>query len=125
MGGKNIKETKKKEINPSINDFEIIDYLWDSFNLNYKKYLLCKYSKDNKYYMIKAFNKEYIKKMDYIDNINKERNIMTNTKSPFILGIKMFFHDNLNIYMISELYLGGDLNQYIFNNSERDRRRTM
>ncbi|KAI9203129.1 kinase-like protein [Polychytrium aggregatum] len=62
-----------------------------------------------KMYALKYINKKKCVRMDAVENILRERRILEELKHPFVVNLWFAFQDDVNIYMVLDLMLGGDL----------------
>eukprot|EP00210_Caulerpa_lentillifera_P000821 g794.t2 len=70
-------------------------------------------SYDSKYYALKCMSKAYVMESGLQDHVLREREIMKELESPFIVALKSTFKDKHNIYMLMESVMGGELFTYL------------
>ncbi|CAK8681076.1 unnamed protein product [Clavelina lepadiformis] len=70
----------------------------------------------NDVYAMKYMNKLDSWKSDVIENILRELNILTKLHHPFVVNLWFTFQDEEDIFMVSDLLLGGDLSYHIKKN---------
>ncbi|KAI8099543.1 kinase-like domain-containing protein [Halteromyces radiatus] len=64
-------------------------------------------------YAMKYINKEECIRMDAVRNIIRERTILEQLDHPFLCRLRFAFQDNICMYMVTDLMLGGDLYYHI------------
>ena len=72
----------------------------------------CKKKYSNSTFAVKIINKSQLK-TDDLELIQQEKNYLSLIKHPNIIGLKDFFEDKQNIYLITECCNGGDLLGFI------------
>ena len=71
-------------------------------------------SYDKQQYAIKRIGKrEVLKSKHRIHSIWRERNIVTNIRSPFILSANWTFQSSTDLYIVMPLMVGGDMHAYL------------
>ena len=68
---------------------------------------------NNKYYAIKEMNKLKIIDKKYIHSILIEKEILSKISHPFIITLYYTFQDYNSLYLVMELFEGGDLRVYL------------
>lgn len=69
----------------------------------------CKRRTTGKVYAIKEMCKARIRQRGATNLVKNEKEIMAKIVSPFVLGLKYSFHDVDNLYIVTDLMMGGDL----------------
>lgn len=100
------KENFPEENHLSPSDFEFEKVLGKSY---YGKIMQVKCKKDNKTYSIKTLKKSKLKDKKYVEHIEAERTILENIHHPFISRLVYAFQTEKKLYLVTELYKGGDL----------------
>lgn len=70
-------------------------------------------SYDAKYYALKCMSKSYVIESGLQDHVLREREIMAELDSPFIVRLSSTFKDRYNVYMLMESVMGGELFTYL------------
>ena len=109
IGNENIKENKKKGID--FNSFDVIDLLHSGiFGKVFKVY----YKNDKKFYLMKVYNKEYLNKINKLnDLISLYNNILKEVKFSFIFNLYYFFQNDENLFFVVDFCSGGNLDFYL------------
>jgi serine/threonine protein kinase len=75
----------------------------------YGEVYLTQYKKTKKYYAIKVLSKELISKHNLVKYARTERNILSYSKHPFIVGIEFAFQNPESLFLVLEYCPGGDI----------------
>ena len=67
----------------------------------------------NKYYAMKQLKKDQIIKMNMIENIKAERNILAKINHPMVVKMHYAFQDKFNLFLILDYCPGGELFFYL------------
>lgn len=70
-------------------------------------------SHDSKFCALKCMSKSYVIESGLQEHVLREREIMKELESPFIVALKATFKDKHNIYMLMESIMGGELFTYL------------
>lgn len=96
--------TEGTQLSPS--DFEFEKVIGKSY---YGKIMQVRCKKDNQTYSIKTLKKSKLKDEKYVEHIEAERTILENIHHPFISRLVYAFQTEKKLYLVTELYKGGDL----------------
>jgi serine/threonine protein kinase len=75
----------------------------------YAKVLLVRHLKDNQLYALKVLKKKYILEKNQERHIMTEKQILSAIEHPFLVKLKMSFHDEKKLYFLLEYCPGGEL----------------
>lgn len=75
----------------------------------------CRKKNSGAIYAMKAINKKLVKVKSALDNVLEERNVLVITKSKFVTNLKYALQDEETLYLIMDLFLGGDLKFHLIN----------
>ncbi|GMH33824.1 hypothetical protein BSKO_01658 [Bryopsis sp. KO-2023] len=67
----------------------------------------------SKYYALKCMSKPYILEASLQEHVKREKDIMMELQSPFIVNLMVTFKDKYTIYMLMESIMGGELFTYL------------
>jgi len=95
-----------------VEDFEFISILGMG---TFGKVRLVRHKNLKKSFAMKCLRKSVIIAMRQEQNILNEKDILAESKHPFVLALLGTFKDDLHIYMCLELVLGGELFSYLSN----------
>eukprot|EP01102_Stenamoeba_stenopodia_P013350 TRINITY_DN431_c0_g1_i3.p1 TRINITY_DN431_c0_g1~~TRINITY_DN431_c0_g1_i3.p1 ORF type:complete len:357 (+),score=50.17 TRINITY_DN431_c0_g1_i3:182-1252(+) len=70
---------------------------------------LVRNKKDNRFYALKVCLKSEIVRLKQIDHIQNEKNILLSVDHPFVVKLYTTFHDGLNLYLVMEYVIGGEI----------------
>jgi len=98
------KMKRKEEVRPE--EFVPIQLLGRG---TYGEVYLAQYKKTKKYYAIKILSKELISKHNLVKYARTERNILSYSKHPFIVGIEFAFQNPESLFLVLEYCPGGDM----------------
>ena len=104
----NITQTQLSilKVKMNLDYFETIKLLGKG---TFGKVLLVKLKSNNTYYAMKILNKNQLRLSKQEIHTKNERDLMVKISSPFIVGIKFAFQDEINLYLVSEFMQGGEL----------------
>ena len=104
----NITQTQLSilKVKMNLDYFETIKLLGKG---TFGKVLLVKLKSNNSYYAMKILNKNQLRLSKQEMHTKNERDLMVKISSPFIVGIKFAFQDEINLYLVSEFMQGGEL----------------
>ncbi|OHT00169.1 RAC family serine/threonine-protein kinase like protein [Tritrichomonas foetus] len=97
---------KDKPVQITTNDFEYITVLGRG---TYGKVQLVKYKKDGQLYAMKSMSKQLLQEHEQIQQSLIERNILLQTRHPFLVSAHYTFQTADSIYMILDYVPGGEL----------------
>eukprot|EP00347_Sterkiella_histriomuscorum_P023737 403333560 len=83
---------------------------------NFGEVKLVKKLETQKYFALKCLKKEEIMRNKQIEHIKREKMLLTNIDSPFIVKLQASFQDELNLYFLMEYIQGGELFKQIGSN---------
>eukprot|EP00761_Pharyngomonas_kirbyi_P012780 gb/GECH01012807.1/.p1 GENE.gb/GECH01012807.1/~~gb/GECH01012807.1/.p1 ORF type:complete len:355 (+),score=81.78 gb/GECH01012807.1/:1-1065(+) len=101
-----IEEEEEDVENWSLSDFEYVRILGTG---TFGTVRLAKHKKTGKYYAIKVLRKFDILRTKQVQHIKNEKNILIQTKHPFLVNLFKTFQDENNLYMIMDYILGGEI----------------
>ena len=90
----------------SIDDFEQISVIGRGF---YGKVMLCKQKATGQYFAIKSVHKNRLVSSNKVHTIFTERNILMNSRHPFIINLCFAFQNESKVYLGLEYASGGEL----------------
>jgi hypothetical protein len=61
------------------------------------------------YFALKALSKSQLVQLKQIEHVNSEREVLHQIKHPFIVNLHATFQDSLNVYMLMEYVVGGEI----------------
>ncbi|RCH90381.1 hypothetical protein CU097_011511 [Rhizopus azygosporus] len=93
-----------------IHDYELIETLGTG---TFGRVYLAKEKKAKKYYAIKVLKKAEIVKLKQVEHINSEREVLSQINFPFIVQLYCTFQDQVNLYMVQEYIIGGELFRHL------------
>ncbi|KAG0757945.1 hypothetical protein G6F57_010319 [Rhizopus arrhizus] len=93
-----------------INDYELIETLGTG---TFGRVYLAKERKIKKYYAIKVLKKSEIVKLKQVEHINSERQVLSQINFPFIVQLYCTFQNQMNLYMVQEYVIGGELFRHL------------
>jgi len=97
-------ENRKKY---SLDDFELLETLGTG---TFGRVFLCKEKKvESNFYAMKVLKKVEIVRLKQVEHINSEKQILCQVQCPFIVDLFCTFQDDLNIYMLLEYIIGGEV----------------
>ncbi|CDW90868.1 camp-dependent protein kinase catalytic subunit prkx [Stylonychia lemnae] len=103
----NVSQLKSmKDDNLKIEDFEILETLGSG---NFGEVKLVKKLDNKKLYALKIMRKDEIMRSKQIEHIKREKDILMQVISPFIVRMHASFQDDINLYIIMEYLQGGEL----------------
>lgn len=70
-------------------------------------------SMDEKFYALKCMSKPYIIESGLQDHVLRERELMQELQSPFIVNLNATFKDKHNVYMLMDAIMGGEVFTYL------------
>ncbi|KAG1439423.1 hypothetical protein G6F56_012305 [Rhizopus delemar] len=74
---------------------------------------LAKENKKKKYYAIKVLKKSEIVRLKQVEHINSERHVLSQINFPFIVQLYCTFQNQMNLYMVQEYVIGGELFRHL------------
>jgi len=101
-GGNN----KKEGSTPSIQDFEILKPISRGA---FGRVYLAQKKRTGDLYAIKVLKKADMIRKNMVDHVIVERNILAQTKNPFVVKLFYAFQSKANLYLVMEYCIGGDL----------------
>jgi serine/threonine protein kinase len=75
----------------------------------------CKKKDSGAIYAMKVMNKKLIKVKSALPNVMEERDVLVRISSPFVTNLKYALQDDVNLYLVMDLMLGGDLKFHLIN----------
>lgn len=103
------KVTKQKSVQfgkVSINDFEMLELLGQG---NFGKVVKVRKIDNGKMYAMKVMKKTFVLENEQLEHIMAERHILAAFENPFIMTLHYAFQSKSNLYLVMELYSGGEL----------------
>ncbi|KAI8973189.1 kinase-like domain-containing protein [Mycotypha africana] len=73
-----------------------------------------------KYYAMKVLRKANIVKLRQVEHINSERQVLSELNFPFIVKLYLTFQDHLDLFMLQEYVMGGELFRHLRKASKFD-----
>ncbi|KAJ1654803.1 cytochrome c oxidase subunit 1 [Dispira simplex] len=70
---------------------------------------LCRLRNSSEYYAMKVLRKVDVVKLKQVEHINSEREILSQIRFPFIVNLYTTFQNEVNLYMLQEYVVGGEL----------------
>jgi len=70
---------------------------------------LTRFRQTDNFFAMKVMKKSEIVRLKQVEHINSEKNIISRIKHPFIVNMLCTFQDSLNVYMLMEYVVGGEL----------------
>jgi len=101
-----LKKSSKVLTNVELDDFEIIKTIGRG---SVGKIFLAKYKNTGDLYTIKSMRKDQLISQNIIDNINTEKNILSEGQCTFLLTLSFFFQSPERVYFVTPFIKGGDL----------------
>jgi len=74
---------------------------------------LVRYKATGHYYAIKVLKKAEVVRLKQVEHIINEKTILEKTHSPFFVNMVATFQDSLNLYMVLEFIMGGEMFTYL------------
>ena len=84
-----------------------------SRNSNFSEVHVVNHRLENKPYALKAITKRHIIKQKRVDNIYREKNVLTKIYHPFLCNLITTMRGDTNIYLLFEFLPGGELSRFI------------
>jgi len=97
---------RKEKYNYALSQFEIFETLGTG---TFGRVRLVRCMEEDSYYALKMVKKEYILKMDQLDHMCNEVRLLRILQHPFIVDLRAHFQDELRLYLLMELVIGGEL----------------
>ena len=94
----------------NLDDFEIIAVIGKGF---FGKVLLAQHKETKKYVAIKSIRKKELVEKNKVSLVLTERDILVNTKCPYIINLLSTFQTPSHFYLVLEYAPGGDLFTYL------------
>ena len=94
----------------TLDDFEIIAVIGKGF---FGKVMLAQHKLTKKYVAIKSIHKKELLEKNKVSLVLTERDILVNTKCPYIINLLSTFQTPSNFYLVLEYAPGGDLFTYL------------
>ena len=89
-----------------LSDFEIFETLGTG---TFGRVRLVRCITEDKYYAMKVVKKIYVLQMDQLDHMKAEIRLLRILDHPFIVVLQAHFQDELRLYLLMELVIGGEL----------------
>ncbi|KAL0080624.1 camp-dependent protein kinase 9 [Phycomyces blakesleeanus] len=89
-----------------LKDFELLDTLGTG---TFGRVYLTKFNETNKFYAMKVLKKAEVVKLKQVEHIMSEKNILASIRFPFVVDLFCVFQDSVNLYMLLEYVVGGEL----------------
>ncbi|KAJ3007479.1 hypothetical protein HKX48_009104 [Thoreauomyces humboldtii] len=70
---------------------------------------LTRFKDTNQYYAMKVLKKVEVVRLKQVEHINSEKQILSQVNFPFIVNMLCTFQDEVNLYMLLEYVVGGEL----------------
>ncbi|KAI8376233.1 camp-dependent protein kinase 9 [Radiomyces spectabilis] len=89
-----------------LKDFELLDTLGTG---TFGRVHLTKFKQTNKYYAMKVLKKSEVIRLKQVEHLLSEKQILASVRFPFIVDLFCTFQDDVNLYMLLEYVVGGEL----------------
>lgn len=70
---------------------------------------LCRPKYEEKFLAMKVLRKTSVIRLKQVEHINSERDVLETMSHPFVVGLHATFQDDVNLYMIMDYVVGGEL----------------
>ncbi|XP_067136515.1 cAMP-dependent protein kinase catalytic subunit beta-like isoform X2 [Centruroides vittatus] len=102
---------EEKWENPSepseqVENFKVLKILGTG---SFGKVVLVQHKTTEEYYAMKVLDKQKIVKLKQVDHTLNEKRILDAINFPFLVNLKFYFKDNINLYMIQDFIQGGEM----------------
>ncbi|RKP36751.1 kinase-like protein [Dimargaris cristalligena] len=74
---------------------------------------LVQYKPTRQFYAMKVLKKTEVVRAKQVEHVNNERDLLSACSSPFLVTLLGAFQDNINLYMVLEYVVGGELFTYL------------
>ncbi|KAJ1974749.1 cAMP-dependent protein kinase catalytic subunit [Dimargaris verticillata] len=74
---------------------------------------LVQYKRSKQFFAMKVLKKTEVVRAKQVEHVNNERDILGVCSSPFLVSLLGSFQDNVNLYMVMEYVVGGELFTYL------------
>ena len=105
-----LNKTKNDKIKISKSNFEFLYIIGKG---GFGKVWNVKHKQTSKQYALKLMSKVKIIDKKSVKNIKSEREFLSKLNHPFLVNMIFSFQDNENLYLVMDLFLGGDLRYHI------------
>ncbi|SAL98351.1 hypothetical protein [Absidia glauca] len=89
-----------------LNDFELLDTLGTG---TFGRVYLTKFKTTNKFYAMKVLKKSEVVRLKQVEHLISEKQILASVRFPFIVDLFCTFQDDVNLHMLLEYVVGGEL----------------
>ncbi|KAI8063799.1 camp-dependent protein kinase 9 [Gongronella butleri] len=89
-----------------LKEFELLDTLGTG---TFGRVYLTKFKTTNKFYAMKVLKKSEVVRLKQVEHLLSEKQILASVRFPFIVDLFCTFQDNVNLYMLLEYVVGGEL----------------
>ncbi|KAI8093305.1 camp-dependent protein kinase 9 [Halteromyces radiatus] len=89
-----------------LTDFDLLDTLGTG---TFGRVYLTKFKTTNKFYAMKVLKKSEVVRLKQVEHLLSEKQILASVRFPFIVDLFCTFQDDVNLYMLLEYVVGGEL----------------
>ncbi|KAG0173595.1 cAMP-dependent protein kinase [Apophysomyces sp. BC1015] len=87
-------------------DFELMEILGTG---TFGRVYLTEFKNSGKFYAMKVLKKSEVVKLKQVEHIKSEKEILASIRFPFVVDLFCSFQDGVNLYMLLEYVVGGEL----------------
>lgn len=91
---------------PALTDFSLVQTVGTG---TFGRVFLTKYKRTDTFYAMKVLKKVDVVRLKQVEHINSEREILSQVNHPFIVNLFCTFQNEINLYMLMEYVIGGEL----------------
>ncbi|KAJ3178748.1 hypothetical protein HDU87_003303 [Geranomyces variabilis] len=99
-------ETNGEKLGYHLSDFALLKTLGTG---TFGRVYLTRYKDTQQYYAMKVLKKVEVVRLKQVEHINSEKQILSQIRFPFIVNMLCTFQDDVNLYMLLEYVVGGEL----------------
>jgi len=96
----------------SLTDLEILTTIGTG---TFGRVVLSRHAETRKYYALKMMAISEVIRLKQVEHVQNEKNILNETRHPFIVNVQWTYHDQTYLYMLMEYVPGGELFTYLRN----------
>jgi serine/threonine protein kinase len=100
------RPVRKEKFSYALSSFELFETLGTG---TFGRVRLVRCIKEDAHYALKMVKKEHILKMDQLEHMKNEVQLLTMLSNPFVVDLRAHFQDELRLYLLMELVIGGEL----------------